>query len=418
VLLEGSIVPAGRERHLNVGAERAEHVRMLRSGATRRRRVALVGVVLAASCVIVSAATPVAGYAATGAPSNTDAGDDADWVLTAQRADGSIATSTDRAVVAPYQANLAVVGLADAASATGDARYSDAAWRALDWYAGHEGPNGFVTDYQVVAGELVSTGTMDSTDAYAGTFLVAARQVWRAAPDVRQLRDLSPGIRGAIDAIEATMDLDGLTWAKPSWHVKYLMDQAEAYAGLLAAAQLERELNDAVQQTRATALALRMKTGVDALWNPSTESYDWAVHEDGARVATNWATLYPDAMEQAWAVAFGVVDPTRALALMQQFATQHPEWSTPTAPTTIDGRADVVGYWPEVAWAFRRIGLGTYADDAVATIRAAALAASRAWPFCTADAGALIVAETGSDLAVVTAAGTGAKRTGRSQPGR
>jgi hypothetical protein len=367
-------------------------------------------VVLVASFVLVAAAMPVAGQAATTAPTS-DAGDDADWVLTAQRADGAIATSTDRAVVVPYQANLAVIGLADAARATGNSTYSDAAWRALDWYVAHEDPNGFVTDYRVVDGELVSTGTMDSTDAYAGTFLVALREVWRAAPDNRHLRDLAPGIRSALDAIEATMDVDGLTWAKPSWHVKYLMDQAEVYAGLVAASQLARELNDTVQLTRATALALRVKAGVDALWNPLTESYDWAVHENGVRVPTNWATLYPDSMEQAWAVAFGVVDGSRAAALLQKFAAQHPEWSTPTAPTTIDGHADVVGYWPAIAWAFRRIGLGPYADDAVVTIRAAALGAARAWPFSTAHAGALIVAETGSDLAVV--AGVSPKRSGR-----
>jgi hypothetical protein len=383
---------------------------MLRSGASRR---AVVVVVLAASFVLASAASPVAGQAATGAPSPTDAGSDADWVLTAQLADGSVGSSTDRAVVVPYQSNLAVIGLADAARATGDATYSDAAWRALDWYAAHEDPDGFVTDYQVVDSELVSTGTMDSTDAYAGTFLVALRQVWRAAPDIRHLRDLAPAIQGAVDAIEATMDADGLTWAKPSWHVKYLMDQAEVYAGLVAATQLERELNDTVQQTRATALALRVKAGVDALWNPSTGSYDWAVHEDGTRVTTNWTTLYPDAMEQAWAVAFGVVDASRAPALLQTFATQHPEWSSPTAATTIDGKPGAVSYWPEVAWAFRRIGLGASADDAVATIRAAALAASRAWPFGTADAGALVVAETGSDLAVLSGAGSSPKRTGR-----
>jgi len=41
------------------------------------------------------------------------------------------------------------------------------------------------------------------------------------------------------------MDADGLTWAKPSWHVKYLMDQAEVYAGLVAAidAELATETN-------------------------------------------------------------------------------------------------------------------------------------------------------------------------------
>ena len=53
-----------------------------------------------------------------------------------------------------------------------------------------------------------------------------------------RLTALANGLDGALRAIEATTDTDGLTWAKPAWHVKYLMDQSEVYAGLQAAKRL------------------------------------------------------------------------------------------------------------------------------------------------------------------------------------
>ena len=51
------------------------------------------------------------------------------------------------------------------------------------------------------------------------------------------------------------------------------------------------------------------RSGFATLWNSRTQSYDWAVHEDGFHQPTNWSLLYPDALQQAWVVAFGLVTP-------------------------------------------------------------------------------------------------------------
>ena len=112
-------------------------------------------------------------------------------------------------------------------------------------------------------------------------------------------------IAGAVRAIESTQDSDGLTWAKPSWHVKYLMDQAETYAGLVAAANIGDTLRMPKLAAHARGDARRLRAGVAKLWNPRVDAYDWAVHGDGVHAVTNWSVLYPDAMQQAWAVAFG-----------------------------------------------------------------------------------------------------------------
>jgi hypothetical protein len=123
-----------------------------------------------------------------------------------------------KVIIGPYLASFAAVGLAQATRVTGDRSYVAAAWRWLDWYAAHQDAQGYVQDYDVVNGAAVSTGTADSTDSYAGMFLVTTRAALVVSGDVAHLARLAPSVRLAVSAIESTQDQDGLTWAKPSWH--------------------------------------------------------------------------------------------------------------------------------------------------------------------------------------------------------
>lgn len=358
----------------------------------------------ASALLVVAFLAPPAGRAAprptaippTGTPTVAE---DADWVLAAQLADGAIAHHVDRVEVWPYLGNYGAMGLARAGELTGDRRYSEAAWRWLSWYQAHQDPDGFVTDYRVLGhGSLVSKGDMDSTDAYAGTFLLAARRTWMATRDGGRLATLRPGIARAVAAIQATQDADGLTWAKPSWRVKYLMDQAEAYAGLSAARDLATLLGDQALADQAGAAAQRLAAGVSRLWNPAAGAYDWAVHEDGARQATDWATLYPDAQQQAWAVAFGLATGTRATGILDRLDAAQPYWDRPQRTARYDSGARPVGYWPVTGWAFSRAGRTSRALVAAGNIRAAALAAHRAWDYTPATSSQLIQLQS-SDVA-------------------
>jgi hypothetical protein len=319
--------------------------------------------------------------------------DDASWILQAQLPDGAIANYVDRQAIWPYLSNFAAMGLARAARVTGDDAFSRASWRWLHWYAGHEDPQGFVTDYKVVNGQPVSTGDMDSTDAYAGTFLLAARDTYVASNDLAQLRSLRQGVLGAVGAVEATQDGDGLTWAKPAWHVKYAMDQAETYGGLVAAVDVARALGDAALASRAGADATKMRNGFAKLWNPSTGSYDWAVHEDGNHQPTNWSLLYPDALQQAWVVAFGLAEASHAKTLVSHFTSAHPAWDMPAQNDLYDSGRGAVGYWAPAGWALGTVSPGPTAT-AAQNIRQAAMASQRAWPFTPSDSGQLILLET------------------------
>jgi hypothetical protein len=314
---------------------------------------------------------------------------EADWILSAQLPDGAIAHYPDKVRILPYLSSFAAVGLSRATAVTGDRRYVQAAWRWLRWYQEHQNADGFVTDYENVDGVLRSTGDMDSTDAYAGMFLLAAWTVWEQTHDVKALRGLRPGITGAVRAMERTLDTDGLTWAKPSWLVKYLMDQAEVHAGFRAASRLFAALGDRSSARSMASRASDLRAAIDSMWQSSLGSYDWAKHEDGARAQTDWSRLYPDALQQMWAVAFGVASPAAGEEIVGRFRTAHPYWASPEQVDALT--TDVEPYWPVAGWALPQ----SERPAAGRSILEAARRAGRAWPYNPAIAGQLIVLMSG-----------------------
>ena len=367
----------------------------------------------------------VLALAVPGAPAAADVAvvrADADWVLSGQCPDGAITNHPPDGTVQPYLANFAALGLLRAATVTGDVRYSAAAWRWLSWYQSHMDASGFIDDWTNSACRLSDGGVRDSTDAPAGLFLLTLLAAQRGFPrgggGAPELPSFSAGITAALRAIEATQDADGLTWAKPGYPVKYLMDQSETYAGLVAAGELGRVLGSAGIVERAAGDATRMRQGVDGLWDPVAGSYVWAVHADGQRDTAIWSVLAPDALEQVWAVAFGLAGGDRATRIMDRFRQEQPEWSEPATPArygtaspgapqgALSSRA--TGYWAVAGWALLQTGSTAESQAAAGSIRAASLAAGRAWPFSSGDAGQLILLESGDAgyLGSVAASGT------------
>jgi len=362
------------------------------------RRTTLLTATASAAALLSAIAGPAAaapvGTSTTASISVSDIADDANWVLQGQLPDGAIAWYVDKSHISPYLANYAAIGLAEARKQTGSRVYSAAAWSWLHWYAGHQDSNGFVTDYNVDAsGVETSTGDEDSTDAYAGTYLSALRAAYAVDPDWSQLSSLHPSIAAAVGAIEATQDTDGLTFAKPSWPVKYLMDQAETYDGLVSADELAGALGDRVLAHRSQTDAAAMKTGIASLWDAPTGGYDWA--KSGGVTTTDWTQLYPDAMEQAWIAGSPAISTTRARQLVNTLEQAQPLWDSPTATANVNGGAGTVGYWAVAGWGLLRVGQTGPALAAADSIRTAALDANRDWPFTTGDAGELIVLESG-----------------------
>ena len=301
--------------------------------------LAVVGAQLAAVAAGPSAGAAVG--AVVGAPHpvavSRSAPDEANWILAAQLPNGAIASHTDRTFVNPYLGAYGALGLATATRISGDARYAAAAWRWAEWYGSAMDANGYVTDSTVadspVGTQLVSTGGYDSTDAYAGMFLVAVDATYTAAPDTARLRALAPKVALAVHAIQSTQRADGLTGAKPDWMVAYLMNEAEAYAGF-ARGKRSRARAARHHSRRAVPIRLQLRSrtvstgcGTAAPARSTGPCTRAAIH-----VATNWSQLYPDAMSQLWAVRFGLLRGARATAVLQRFARAHPRAADPTAP--------------------------------------------------------------------------------------
>ena len=383
-----------------LGVSRADPAADQRTmGLHKRLSAAVVGVLVASAITIApfASATTTQTYSAD---TISAVRDESQWILGAQLADGAIANYTDKVAVWPYLANYAAIGLARATKVTGDPSYLSAAWRWLTWYQSHETSAGFVTDYTISTdGVEVSTGDMDSTDAYAGTFLYAVWTAYRVKNDRASLKRLAPGVNGAVRAIEATLDGDGLTWAKPSYHVKYLMDESEVFAGLRAASNILSTLGDKSGSSRTAAEASGVKAGVGGLWNPVLQAYDWAVHADGTHQVTTWSTFYPDALEQTWAVAYGLTDSARASQLIGTFTQLHPYWDQPASIWYSNGSPQPVNYWPVVGWALDAAGQSAAAATGAASIRSGALNAGRAWPYTPGISGQLgVLVSGGPDL--------------------
>jgi hypothetical protein len=332
---------------------------------------------------------------------------EATWILSAQIPDGAIGVWPDTPtirLVSPYLANAAAIGLARATEVTGNPTYADHAWSYLRWYSSVEEPGtGYVTDYNVIDGITpVSTGHFDSTDAYAGTFLAAAWDTYTATGDKAALRSISKGIAGALHAIATTQQADGLTWATPTWQVAYLMDNAQAYGGLVAAGRLESALGNRYLAGRAYARAKAMYHGIASLWDPSTGAYDWARQANGWQHPTDWRNIYPDSMEQIAAVEWGAVPAGRARALVSTFESRHPNWASPDAKAEfLAGASEIrqqVGYWPMVGVAYDVAGERAAATSGVTEILSTAARVDYAWPFTTGNAGDTIMVLSGGAL--------------------
>jgi hypothetical protein len=327
-----------------------------------------------------------AGAASTAVPAGVVT--NANWIMGAVVPGGAIGIYPGSAPysIEPYFANYAAMGLSRAALLTGNTSYANAAWNWLAWYAAHEDANGFVTDYTMTAsGVASSTGNMDSTDSYAATFLSAVGMAYPTDPS--RTTALLAGIHGAIKAILATQDSDGLTWAKPNYQVKYLMDNGEVYDGLIAAKRVLTAVGDTKWASLVSAMATNNLNGLSTMWNTSANDFNWAKFPGGGQQTTNWSVLYPDALEQASAAAFHVAF-GHATALMSTFDTLQPSATSPA----------IAGYQPFAVIGLEATGAATQGMAEAHAIDAYAASTNFAWPYNVAAAGQQVFGDSDSAL--------------------
>lgn len=231
----------------------------------------------------------------------------------------------------PYYSNLAAIGL------TKNPGSYTIVENWMKWYLNHLnwpdqwGVYGTIYDYNYNNGAESSLNNADSTDSYAATFLSLAWAYYSTGDANAQtyIKTLSYQLNAITNALLATQQSDGLTWAKPNYQIKYLMDNCEAYRGLRDAAMLfQNAFNDATTAQNLNSKADLMLQGINGMWMNG----HWAVYKDGIGrlIGPNMGTWYPDATSQMFPVMQGVIpgSDSRSAQVYSAFNAAWPGWPT------------------------------------------------------------------------------------------
>ena len=187
----------------------------------------------------------------------------------------------------------------------------------MQWYINHLnwpdkwGLYGTTYDYDYNNGVASSREYADSTDSYAATFLTLAWAFYQTGDATAQafVKSIASKLGSIGGVLIQTQQSDGLTWAKPDYQIKYLMDNCEAYRGLRDLASVfQNAVGDSSKASYYNAAADHMLQGIESMWSNGA----WAMYKDGVGnlIAPNMGKWYPDATSQVFPVLQGVIDPS------------------------------------------------------------------------------------------------------------
>lgn len=243
--------------------------------------------------------------------------------------DGAILYGSSK--ITPYYSNIAAIGLTHDPASYGTVQ------RWMQWYVNHLnwpdkwGLYGTMYNYDYNNGAEVSHVNADSTDSYAATFLSLAWAFYQTGDPSAQgyIKTLGYQLDVIGGVIVQTQQSDGLTWAKPDYQIKYLMDNCEAYRGLRdLAAVFQNAFGDSTKAAYYNAVADKMLQGIQGMWMGNS----WAVYKDGIGgfIAPNMGTWYPDASSQVFPVLEGVIAPSdsRSQQVYNNLNAAWPGWPT------------------------------------------------------------------------------------------
>jgi hypothetical protein len=228
-------------------------------------------------------------------------------------------TQTPLRRVTPYFSHLAILGVLDA----GQSGSVTMAQRWIQWYTSHVDATAGVpldTWYSLdgaysttcpVKSDERQCNTVDAEDSSAALFLVVVDRYVSAGGSKSFVRTNKTAIRKVQDTMTSLIDTDGVSWAKKTYPIKYLMDNVEVLAGLEASARIEKDVfGDTARAKQLSDRAATLKTALyggskNSFYSTSTTKY--AIYKDGAGTfgQSNMKTWYPDIMAQLWPAAFG-----------------------------------------------------------------------------------------------------------------
>lgn len=315
-----------------------------------------------------------------------------DWIVSLQVGSGAIKmasgparyTEDGKAVynIHPYFNNLAVLGILD----NPNPKVIETAKKWISWYLNHinssdyNGLSGTIYDYEYVEdGTEISKNYYDSVDAYAATFISLLRRYYEITHDDALLNENKEKIEKIIEVMISVQDNDGLTFAKPDYPIKYLMDNVEVYEGLSAAEYIAREVfNDTVKADKYKAHKEALLNAIESnLWNASSNSY----YPYFGSPEANWSIFYPDATSQLFPIGFRLLSPSseRARYLYEKFNENYPGWPSLEKPDAFP--------WAFLAYVAALMGDKSRVDTFLNTIISRYINTGHPWTWYVAEAG-------------------------------
>jgi hypothetical protein len=311
---------------------------------------------------------------------------EAEWLLSCAAADDTIAETPGDTNVRPYMANYAAMGLTRAYEVTGNPRYIVPVWKWLAWYRDHMDPTtGYVNDYAGPEHARVDSGVADSTDAYAGTYLVTLYLAYFADPQGESRIDpFLDSIELALTAIESTQQSDGLTFALPTFDVKYLEDNIETLVGARSAELFGQITSVATAKpglyARAHDVAEKLATGIGYMWNNDAISWDYAIHSNRVFAHNDWSDENSQ-RQQIWATGWGAyASDTIGRAIMAAYGVSVPGWTKKTD-----------SYEVMPLWGFRKLQMHDQANGGTREIRQLAKEQNHAYPWTCQISGIILL---------------------------
>lgn len=235
-----------------------------------------------------------------------------DYILSCQLPSGTFRLGAFDNRINPYFTNLALLPLLEYGE-------HEAIKQQLDWYLTHQNDDGYANDFIWQDGEEVDTRKADSEDSYPASFFLLSLAYVAASDDIEWAVENKDALVSVLDGLLALQQNDGLTWAKRSWKVKYLMDNCEVYQGLYAAEELFSLIGEESGAARAQEGAERCVQGIVNLYDDRQHAF--AVYEQHL---PNWNIWYPDATSQAFPILSGFLSPETSIAdLLYQRLIEH-----------------------------------------------------------------------------------------------
>lgn len=238
-------------------------------------------------------------------------------------------TSDGKYSITPYFSNISCLALLEN-------NYIEKVKSYLYWYISHLnypdrfGINGSMYDYYVSNGVLISKNDYDSLDSYGSTFLTLCYKYYLKSKDYSFFFNNKPKINNILSSVISSFDNDNLTFAKPNYKYKYLMDNCEVYRGIYDASLIYKDIyNDFEKYNNLKQLSQKIFDSIEnKLWSNSNSNYYPYINNLGFKPSPDMKKWYPDASCQLFPVLYELYLPEsqRSKDLYNTFNVNYPNW--------------------------------------------------------------------------------------------